>query len=97
MLGMPTRSAGAFKGSRFPRGIINHAVRLSYRFSLSLRDAERIHAYRGTEVKRQTVHEWEQRFGPLFAGVIRRNKRTARPDKVNQRPTRATVPLMGLG
>ncbi len=71
---MQTPSLDAFKGYRFPREIISHAVWLYYRFSLSLRDVEDILAYRGIDVSHQTIHEWEQRFGPLFADVIRRNR-----------------------
>ena len=71
---MPTPSRDAFKGYRFPHEIISHAVWLYYRFSLSLRDVEDILAYRGVDFSHQTIHEWEQRFGPLFADVIRRNR-----------------------
>ena len=71
---MPTSPVDAFKGYRFPREIICHAVWLYYRFSLSLRDIEDLLAYRGIEVSHQTIHEWEQRFGPLFADIIRRNR-----------------------
>jgi len=74
ILGMPTPPINAFKGHRFSREIISHAVWLYYRFSLSLRDVEDILAYRGIDVSHQTIHEWEQRFGPLFADVIRRNR-----------------------
>lgn len=69
---MPAPSCDACKGYRFPRDIISHAVWLYYRFSLSIRDVEDILAYRGIEVSHQTIHEWGQRFGPLFADVIRR-------------------------
>ena len=71
---MPKSSSDPFKGYRFPREIISHAVWLYYRFSLSLRDVEELLAYRGIEVSYQTISEWEETFGPLFADVIRRNR-----------------------
>lgn len=71
MVGMPTPPINDFKGYRFPREIISHAVWLYYHFSLSLRDVEDILAYRGVEVSHKTIHKCEQRFGPLFADVIR--------------------------
>ena len=71
---MLNSSSVPFKGYRFPREIISHAVWLYYRFSLSLRDVEELLAYRGIEVSYQTISEWEETFGPLFADVIRRNR-----------------------
>ena len=71
---MLTPPIDAFKGSRFPREIISYAVWLYYRFSLSLRDVEDLLAYRGILVSYQTIHERKQRFGPLFADVIRRSR-----------------------
>ena len=71
---MPKSTSDPFKGYRFPREIISHAVWLYYRFSLSLRDVEELLAYRGIVVSYQTISEWEETFGPLFADVIRRNR-----------------------
>jgi len=67
-------SRDAFKGYRFPREVISHAVSSYGRFSLSLRDVEYIFAYRGADIRNQTIHEWEQGFSPLFADVIHRNR-----------------------
>jgi putative transposase len=41
---------------------------------LSLRDVEDILAHRGITVSCETINNWEEKFGPLFADKIRRNR-----------------------
>ena len=57
---------------RFPREIIQHAIWLYVRFSLSLRDVEDLLAERGIETSYETVRRWVLKFGPAFARNLRR-------------------------
>ena len=57
---------------RFPREIIQHAVWLSTRFSLSLRDVEDLLAERGIDISYETIRCWVAKFGTLYARRIRR-------------------------
>lgn len=70
-----------YKRHRFPAGIIAHAVWLSYRFPLSLRDVEDLLAERGIDVSFQTVAEWARKFGLKFAHQLRGRSRGNFADK----------------
>ncbi len=72
--GMPKPYPDPFKGHRFPREIISYAVWLYDRFNSSLRDVEDILAHCGITVSCETINNWEEKFGPLFADKIRRNR-----------------------
>ena len=61
-------------GYRFPPDIISHAVWLYYRFCLSFRDAEDLLAQRGVTVTYETIRQWCQRFGPVYARRLRRGR-----------------------
>ena len=52
---------------RFPAVVIQHAVWLYFRFTLSYRDVEDLLAERGLAVSYETVRRWVLKFGPLFA------------------------------
>jgi putative transposase len=54
--------------------IIRLAVMLYVRFPLSLRNVEDLLHERGIEVSHETVRFWWNRFGPMFAYEIRRNR-----------------------
>ncbi len=54
--------------------IIRLAVMLYVRFPLSLRNLEDLLHERGIEVSHETVRFWWNRFGPMFAADIRRNR-----------------------
>ncbi|MEP1352396.1 MAG: IS6 family transposase [Tateyamaria sp.] len=54
--------------------IIRLAVMLYVRFPLSLRNVEDLLHERGIEVSHETVRFWWNRFGPMFAAKIRRNR-----------------------
>ena len=75
--GMTTFSTPCYKGFRFPKEIISHAVWLYFRFSLSYRDVEELLAARGVIVTYETIRRWCQKFGQTFANELRR--RHARP------------------
>ena len=54
--------------------IIRLAVMLCVRFPLSLRNVEDLLHERGIDVSHETVRFWWNRFGPMFAAEIRRNR-----------------------
>ena len=54
--------------------IIRLAVMLYVRFPLSLRNVEDLLHERGIEISYETVRFWWNRFGPMFAAEIRRNR-----------------------
>jgi transposase-like protein len=50
------------------------AVRLYFRFTLSLRDVEELLAERGIEVSYETLRCWTIKFWPLIAANLRRRR-----------------------
>lgn len=75
MLGMTKRkNSPGFKGHRFPSGIIEYAVWLYFRFSLSLRDVEDLLVQRGIIVSHEAVRFWMLKFGRQYAKSIRRDR-----------------------
>jgi len=69
----------SYKRHRFPPAIIQHAVWLYFRFTLSLRDVEEMLAQRGIEVSYETVRCWTIKFGPKIAANLRRRKQPPSP------------------
>ena len=57
--------------------VIQHAVWLYVRFTLSYRDVEDLLAERGLDVSYETVRRWVLKFGPAIAKRLRRDR--ARP------------------
>src|SRR5947208_762853 len=57
---------------RFPPAVIQHAIWLYLRFTLSYRDVEELLAERGLEVSYETVRCWVLNFGPGIARKLRR-------------------------
>src|SRR5918911_2061681 len=68
-------STGRPRGFRFPWPVIQHAVWLYARFTLSLRDVEELLAERGIVVSYETVRVWVARFGPAIARGLRACRR----------------------
>ena len=64
----------SYKRHRFPLTVIQHAVRLYFRVTLSLRDVEEMMAHRGVDVSYETVRAWTVKFGPKIAANLRRRK-----------------------
>src|SRR3984957_15468824 len=62
---------------RFPPSIIQRAIWLYLRFTLSYRDVEDLLAERGLDVSYETVRRWVLKFGPMIARNLRR--RHSRP------------------
>src|SRR5437660_3635184 len=58
---------------RFPPAVIQHAIWLYLRFTLSYWDVEELLAERGLEVSYETVRRWVLKFGPGFARRLRRS------------------------
>ena len=54
--------------------MIRLAVMMCVRFPLSLRNVEDLLFERGIDISHETVRYWWNRFGPLFAGDIRRQR-----------------------
>ena len=59
---------------RFPPAIIQHAIWLYLRFTLSYRDVEDLLAERGLDVSYETVRRWVLKFGPVIARNLRRRR-----------------------
>ena len=56
-----------YHGFRFPSAVIGCAVRWYHRFNLSLRDIEELLLERGVVVTYESVRNWCDRFGAMFA------------------------------
>jgi len=61
-------------GYRFPPVIIQHAIWLYVRFSLSFRDVEDLLAERGIVVSYETVRRWVNHLGPKIAADLRKRR-----------------------
>jgi len=68
------KNSPGFKGRRFPPEIIEYAVWLYFRFSLSLRDVEDLLSERGIIVSHETIRFWVGKFGRQYAKSIRRDR-----------------------
>ena len=53
-----------YRRHRFPAEIIQHAIWLYLRFTLSYRDVEELLAERGLDISYETVRRWVLKFGP---------------------------------
>jgi transposase-like protein len=60
-----------YRGYRFPPEIIQRAIWLYYRFTVSLRDVEEFLAERGIDVTYETIRQWGIEFGPAIARDLR--------------------------
>jgi putative transposase len=70
----------SYRRHRFPPVLIQHAMWLYLRFTLSYRDVEDLLAERGLDVSYETVRRWVLKFGPTIA----RNLRQRRPRPSDQ-------------
>ncbi len=59
---------------RFPPIVIQHAVGLYLRFTLSYRNVEDLLAERGLDISYETVRSWVLKFGPVIARRLRRRR-----------------------
>src|SRR5271154_2342793 len=67
----------SYNGYRFPPEIIQQAIWLYLRFTLSFLDVEDLLAERGIMVSYETVRRWVNHFGPKIASELR--KRRSKP------------------
>src|ERR687898_2942740 len=61
----------SYSGYRFPRDIIQRAVWMYLRFTLSFRDVEELLAERRIVVTYESVRRWVLTFGPMIARRLR--------------------------
>jgi hypothetical protein len=69
-----------YRRHRSPPEIIQHAIWLYLRFTLSYRDVEELLAARGLDISYETVRRWVLKFGP----AITRRLRERRPRPSNR-------------
>jgi putative transposase len=70
----PRKSASPFRYFNSSPEVIRLVVMMYVRFPLSLRNVEDLLFERGIDLCHETVRLWWNRFGPLFAGDIRRQR-----------------------
>jgi putative transposase len=63
----------SYSGYRFPPEIIQQAIWLNVRFTLSFRDDEDLLAKRGI-MSYETVQRWVNHFGPMVAADLRKRR-----------------------
>ncbi len=59
---------------RFPPEIIQQAIWLYFRFTLSFRDVEDLLAERGIVVFYEKIRRWVNHFGPMIAAGLRKRR-----------------------
>src|SRR5215211_5929642 len=64
----------SYSGYRFPRDIIQRAVWMYLRFTLSFRDVEELLAERGIAVTYESIRRWVLTFCPAIARKLRTNR-----------------------
>jgi putative transposase len=62
----------SYRRHRFPPVVIQHAVWLYLRFTLSYRDVEELLAESGLDLSYESVRSWVLKFGPPIARRLRR-------------------------
>jgi hypothetical protein len=62
------------RGYHFPPEIIQQAIWLYVRFTLSLRDVEDLLAERGITVSYESIRRWVNYFGPMIAAGLRKRR-----------------------
>jgi putative transposase len=65
------KNPSPYHGFRFPAAVISCAVRWYHRFNLSLRDIEELLLERGVVVSYESVRNWCDRFGAMFACQVK--------------------------
>ncbi len=70
-----------YKGCRFSKSVISFAIHYYYRYKISLRDLSEMLQDRGLSVTYETIRNWCQSWGPVYARGIRPKRRSAFKDK----------------
>jgi transposase-like protein len=61
----------SYRRHRFPPPVIQHAIWLYLRFTLSYRDVEELLAQRGLDISYETIRRWVWKFGSVIARRLR--------------------------
>lgn len=69
----------SYRYCHFPPVIVQHAVWLYARFTLSFGDVEDLLAERGIEVSYESIRRWVARFGPEIARRLRTSRSRSHP------------------
>ena len=64
----------SYSRHRFPPSIIQHAIWLYFKFSLSYRDVEDLLAEPGIDVSYETVRRWVLKFGSVYARRLKKTR-----------------------
>jgi hypothetical protein len=64
----------SYSGDRFPTEIIQQAIWLYVRFTLSFHDVEDLLTERGILVSYETARRWVNHFGPMIAADLRKRR-----------------------
>src|ERR1700680_1572104 len=64
----------SYRGHRFPSAVIQQAVWLYLRFTLSYRHCEELLDERGLDISYESVRSWVLKFGPMIARNLRRGR-----------------------
>src|SRR5829696_2048088 len=64
----------SYRRHRFPPIVIQHAVWLYLRFTLSYRDIEELLARRGLDLSYESIRSWVLKFGPMIARQLRQRR-----------------------
>ena len=70
----PRKPANPFRYFNSSPEVIRLVVLMYVRYALSLPHVEQLLLERGIDICHETVRLWSNRFGPLFAGDIRRQR-----------------------
>ena len=70
----PRKPASPFRYFNSSPEVIRLVVMMYVRFPLSLRNVEDLLFERGIDICHETVRHWWNRFGPMLAGDIRRQR-----------------------
>jgi putative transposase len=73
----------SYSGYRFPPEIIQQAIWLYVRFTLSFRDVEDLLAERGILISYETVRRWVKHFGPKIAADLRKRRPKPQPSGIS--------------
>ena len=80
----------SYRRHRFHPAVIQHAVWLYLRFTLSYRDFEELLAERGLDISYETVRYWVLKFGPVIARRPRGGRAT-KPTSSSGRPLNLAI------
>ena len=75
----------SYSGYRFPPEIIQHAIWLYLRFTLSFRDVEDLLSERGITVSYETIRRWVNHFGPMIVADMRKRRPKPRANAWGER------------